>query len=102
MIFSMSCRHQFKCYHVAASMWHPLPPETKTVVVPVVTAQVRPDSEQSNKVSLRRLRGALLTAEMELELELEQSGMAESSVDRYRRGRNGNLHLAESHCVTVA
>lgn len=85
MIFSMSCRHQFKCNHVVTSMWHPLPPETITGLVPVVTAQVRPDSKQSNKAPLRRLRGALLTAEMELEL--EQSGMAESSVDEVPKGQ---------------
>lgn len=62
-------------------MWHPLLPVLITVLVPVVTAQVRPDSEQtvSTQAPLRRLNGALLTAEMELEL--KKSGMAKSAVD---------------------
>jgi hypothetical protein len=59
---------------------------TIAVLVPVVTAQVRPDSVQMvlKQASLRRLNGAVITAETEPELKL---GMAESSVDEVLKGQ---------------
>ena len=93
MFLSMSCRHQFKCNHVVASVWHPLLPVTITVLGPVVVAQVRPDSEQtvSIQAALRRLSGALLIAEVEPEL--KKSRMQSPQGMRYRRSRNSNLPL---------